>query len=159
MTAGGRRPGGATSSRRTPRRGGGTGPRARPRRPVAAGQLQVADAGQAGPGAGEPLGRLHGRRVGTAAPVVVEVDGALAVQGDHPLSGIGPDPAEVVAAGQADQVAGEAVAADVRALPDQLPVRGGEGQGQGPPVGGAAAVVAAVGADQVVRLGDRLADL
>ena len=82
---------------------------------------EVVDAGRPVSLADRPLGRLDRERVDRAAAVALERIRAPrgARRGCRPRRPV--DPAEVEPLGQHDQVAGEAVAADVRRLPD--PVR------------------------------------
>jgi hypothetical protein len=104
------------------------------------------------------FGRLDVERVARASAVVRQRDAAGEVLVEDPDRLFALDAPVVVAVRKADEVAGEAVAADVRALPDRLLfelLR--ERLEQRAPVPGAAGVVLAVRADQEERLRDRVA--
>ena len=73
----------------------------------------------------EPLGRLGDEVVAGAAPVAGQVDLPLPVGVTIRSPSSGADPPVVEAVGEAHEVAGEAVAADVARLPQ--PVEAGEG--------------------------------
>ena len=103
------------------------------------------------------LGRLHRERIGAAPAVAVELDLPGGVRGEQ-TAGVGSSDAPVVeAVREHDDVAGEAVAADVRRLPHAFGVGlVPEGVVQRTPVQGAAPVPLAVRADDVERPLDRL---
>src|SRR5262249_53575563 len=104
------------------------------------------------------LGRLLRERVRRAAPVVVEVDAAREVLVQHLPRLCRRDPAEVQAFRQEDDVAGEAVAADVGRLPyPALFGLGLERLVERPAATGTAAVVLAVRADEQDGVTDYLA--
>ena len=127
-------------------------------RPVVLDELEVVDPPQARRLAHGPLGRLLGERVAGAAAVVLEVDPAGEVLVEHGPGLAGPDAAEVEALRQEDDVAGEAVAADVGGLPDPVLVGLlGERLVERAAVARAAAVVLAVRADEQQRVAERLA--
>ena len=102
------------------------------------------------------LGRLHRERVGAAPAVAVEVDASRRRRREQRARVAGADAPVVEAVREHDDVAGEAVAADVRRLPDAarvglVPQRVVER----PPVQRAAAVALAVRADEEERPLDR----
>src|SRR5215211_3639642 len=87
------------------------------------GESDGVDRNQARGLADDSFGRLHGERVRRAPAIPVEADLAREVglqQGPHVLVADSP---EVEALREADDVAGEAVAADVRGLPDPRRLR------------------------------------
>ena len=70
------------------------------------------------------FGHLDMERVGGAAPVAGErLDPTRVVRPHQAIDLTGLDPAEIQPVGERDEVAGEAVAADVRALPGGIPTR------------------------------------
>jgi hypothetical protein len=104
-----------------------------------------------------PFRRLHRERVTGAAAVAGERDPPRPVVAVHLGGALGVEPAEVEALRQADDVAGEAVAADVARLPH--PLRVGipvQLRAQLAPEAGAARVALAVGADEHERVRERL---
>ncbi len=101
------------------------------------------------------LGGLHRGRVAAAPAVMLEVEATTLVQRHDPRRFGGAEPAVVDPLGQADEVAGESVAPNVRALPDAVAHHADERLGQRPAPGRAALVVTAVGAGKIERPGDR----
>ena len=130
------------SRRRRPRSTRSSARSSMPRRPVA-----LAD---------EALGRLHGERVERAPAVVAHADPPCEVLVEHRPGRLAVDASVVEALRQADEVAGEAVAADVRALPDPVGLDlVAQRLVERPPVPRAARVVLAVGADEEERMARR----
>ena len=104
------------------------------------------------------LGRLRGERVTRPAAVVRELDRVLEVRVEHAARVLPLDASVVHAARETEEVAGEAVAADVRRLPDGLLLDLlGERLEERPAEAGAARVVLAVRADEKERVLERLA--
>src|SRR2546428_7360922 len=125
---------------------------------LASDELEVADAGQPGLRAHGSLGSLDGERVARAPAVQLEVDAPGQVLVEQEPRVLAADAPEPQALGQADEIAREPVAADVRALPE--PARLGlvaQRREQGAAVARAAPVVLAVRADEEERVVDRLA--
>ena len=99
------------------------------------------------------FGRLYMERVRRAASVALErSDPTLGVGMRDARTLIRLDAAEVQAVRERDDVAGEAVAAHVRALPRRVREGSGERARDGAPALGAAGVPAAVGADHEERI-------
>jgi hypothetical protein len=102
------------------------------------------------------LGRLHAERVGGAAAIALEVDAPVEVVVEDRVEVLLADAAVEKPLGQDDDVAGEAVAAHVRRLPDpfgvDLPL---QPVVERPPVLRAAAVALSVRADDEERVLDR----
>lgn len=120
-------------------------------------QAEVAEAEEAGRLAHVALSGLDVKRMARAAAVVLERDAAREVLVEDPDRVLALDPAVVDAVREADEVAGEAIAADVRALPDGFLLELlRERFEQRPTVARAARVVLAVGADEKERLLDPL---
>ena len=102
------------------------------------------------------LGGLHREGVGAAPAVTGEVDHPRGERREQQVDVLGPDAPEVEAVRQRDDVAGEAVAADVGGLPDLgAGRRAAEGVVERPALRGAAPVALAVRADDEERLLER----
>src|SRR5918994_2824623 len=97
----------------------------RPLIPLAAntGESNGVDRNQARRIADDSFGRLHGERVCRAPAIPVEADLAREVGIQERPHVLVADPPEVEALREADDAAGEAVAADVRGLPDPRRLR------------------------------------
>src|SRR6266508_5805899 len=106
---------------------------------------EVVEAEQPFPLAHEEVCRLDHERVAGAAAVVLQVEAALGVGGRDPGPALWLHLPVVDPVGQADEVAGEAVAAEVGALPEVLAERGLERGGQPAAALGAAEIVPPVG--------------
>ena len=119
---------------------------------------EVVEAQQPGALPDVALGRLRGERVTRAAAIVLELDRVLEVRVEHAARVLPLDASVVHAARETEEVAGEAVAADVRRLPNGLLLDLlGERLEERTAVAGAARVVLAVRADEKERALERLA--
>jgi hypothetical protein len=107
--------------------------------------------------ANRELGRLHGERVARASSVAAEIDPALEELVEERPDVSGADAAEIEPLREANEVTGEAVAADVARLPDPI-LLGFLAQAvvQRTPVAGTAAVPLPVGANDEEWMVDRL---
>ena len=120
------------------------------------GQCDIVDAGQPGLPADRLLRRLHRERVAGAAAIVLEGDAAAKVVVQDPAHGFPVDAPVVEALRQADEVAGEAIAADVGHLPGPVGVElVPERLVERAAVARAAGVVLAVRADEEERVSTR----
>ncbi len=108
-------------------------------------------------GAHERVGGLNGGRKRRPAAKALDHDSARLVRGRDAFDLVGCHAPVAQAVGKADEVRGEAVPADVRALPYPFGSRGGQRRRDGPAERGAARVSAAVRADEVDGALDRIA--
>src|SRR4029079_913886 len=121
--------------------------------PLDALERQVVDAAQAGLLADEALCSLHGERVDGTAAEVAEGEAACEVLVEDRAGVLAVEAAVVDALRQADEVACETVASDVRDLPGPVRIElVPERFVQRSAVAGAARVVLAVGADEEERV-------
>jgi hypothetical protein len=122
-------------------------------RPLDVPETEIVDAVQVLREPDRTVRRLHRKRLARAAAVVLEVDPAGEILVEDARSSVTRDASEVETFGQADQIAGEAVAAEVARLPDPPLVQlVAQRLVERPAVARAAGVVLAVGAHDQERM-------